>query len=116
MQDRPPKTDLLRFFGLVAAGALLNIGLYFLLYIVTPFVSGLVIGFFLRDIKKGIIGSYLAGIIALAPFFYWLDLVGGGSSDLAAILAAAALVSLIGFAGGAFGGVLSIRASTTRAV
>ncbi|MHA1577456.1 MAG: DUF5518 domain-containing protein [Candidatus Thorarchaeota archaeon] len=56
-----------RIIGLILAAAFLNLGLYFILWIFAPIVSGLVCGYFLRSKKNGALVGFLGGLIAYVP-------------------------------------------------
>lgn len=56
-----------RLLGLIIAAAFLNIGLFFILWIFAPIVSGIVCGYFLRMKKNGAIVGFLGGLLAYVP-------------------------------------------------
>jgi hypothetical protein len=55
-------------YGLVIlATAFLNIGLFPITYILTPFFAGIVCGFLVGSTKRAVLGSYLGAFIAFVP-------------------------------------------------
>ena len=56
-----------RIIALILAAAMLNVGLYFLLYIFTPIVSGLIVGFLLGRKKEGGIISFIGSFVSFLP-------------------------------------------------
>lgn len=114
------KTNWNRFLAAIIAGALLNVGLYFLLYIFTPLVTGFVIGFLLKKYRDGILASFVSSFISfLAMLLYSApalidEMVSSGQATLEEITAnlplfyiqlgfSALLLSLIGIIGGLIG-------------
>ena len=111
---------------MVLAVILLNIGLYFILAIFAPLVSGLICGYFLKSKSNGAIGGFLGGILAFLPMelisaqatfeFY----VSEGLYTMAEIQAnlpyfytlliiAAIILASFGLIGGFVGGILGKR-------
>jgi hypothetical protein len=53
--------------GIILAGALLNLGLYFILFFLAPVVSGAVVGYLIPKLRRALIGSFISGIVAYLP-------------------------------------------------
>ncbi len=53
--------------GIIVAGALFNLGLYFILFFIAPIVAGAVVGYLVPNLRKVVLGSFLSGIIAYLP-------------------------------------------------
>lgn len=91
------------------AGALLNIGLYFLLFFFAALVAGIVCGFFLLNLQKGTLSGFLAALIAFLPFFILLEIMFPQGADTLSIIGASLILSMLGAPGGAIGSVLGQR-------
>ncbi len=96
---------------------LLNIGLYFFLYIFTPLVSGMICGYLLKSKSKGALGGFLGGLMAFIP----MELISAPpmteiQMDLLTfytlMIIAAIILASVGLIGGYIGGVLSRRRMT----
>ncbi len=109
-----------RFIASTIAGALLNVGLYFLLYIFTPLVTGIVVGFLLRKYREGSIAAFIGSFLTfLSMLLYSLpalidQMISSGQATLDEIMAnlpwlyvqigfSALLLSILGLAGGLIG-------------
>ncbi len=115
----PRRISPLQFIIIIVAGAMLNIGLYSMLFIFTPLLSGLVVGFLLLEIKNGAVGGFISSFAAFTPFLLYLSpglLALNPTSDLVsfylAIMAYVLLLSLAGLVAGAIGGAIGRRASS----
>jgi hypothetical protein len=97
----------------IIAGALLNIGFYFLLFIFAPIIAGIASGFLLLNPKEGSIGGFMASIVAYIPLFTILELLFPRGDTILAILGAAILLAVVGSVGGAVGGFLSKRTTSS---
>jgi len=53
--------------GIIFAGALFNLGLYFILFFLAPIVSGAVVGYLIPNLRRALLGSFLSGIISYLP-------------------------------------------------
>ena len=102
--------ETIRFVAVLVATAFLNIGLYFIFFIVTPIIAGVVCGILLRNMKRSILAGYFGSLAAYFPLFFFLetDII-----DIFTILTAAGIISLLGGIGG-FLGFLIIRKKTTH--
>ena len=56
-----------RVVALIIAAAMLNVGLYFLLYIFTPLVSGVIVGILVARRKEGALFSFLGSLFSFLP-------------------------------------------------
>jgi hypothetical protein len=113
------QTSPLQFIAIVAAGAMLNIGLYFVLFFFTPLLSGLVVGFVLRKLRNGAVAGFISSFAAFTPFLLYLSqglLVLNPTSDLVsfylAVMTYVFLLSLAGSVCGVLGGAIGRRASS----
>jgi hypothetical protein len=89
----------MRTFAIMAAGILLNLGLFFILVIGAPLVVGVVCGYIVGDRKNGIIASVLSSIIAYALIFT----VTGYATDIPAFVTAILIMCVIGAVGAIVG-------------
>lgn len=115
----PRRVSPFQFAIITVAGAMLNIGLYFMLFFFTPLLSGLVVGFLLRETRKGAVGGFISSFVAFTPFLLYLSqglLALNPTSDLVsfylAIMAYVLLLSLAGLITGALGGAIGRRATS----
>ncbi len=99
----------IRFIGLVLAAALLNLGLYVVLFVAAPLVSGVVCGYFMLNPKWGALGGFLSSFISSIPLLFLLESLSPIAYDVISILIAAILLSAIGALGGLIGGMIGIR-------
>ncbi|TFG14506.1 hypothetical protein EU537_03555 [Candidatus Thorarchaeota archaeon] len=53
--------------GIIVAGALLNIGLYFILFFIAPILVGAVVGYLMHILHRALLGSFLSGLLAYLP-------------------------------------------------
>ncbi len=112
-----------RIVALIIAAAMLNVGLYGLLYIFTPLVSGVIIGFLVARPKEGSLFSFLGSLFSFLPMLIvsapaLIDsMISSGlilASELTALLPwiytqlviSALILSFIGLVGGLVGGYL----------
>ncbi|MFW9889287.1 MAG: hypothetical protein ACFFER_13960 [Candidatus Thorarchaeota archaeon] len=100
---------LIRFLGLVFAAALLNIGLYVILWVAAPLVSGVICGYFMLSPKWGAIGGFLGSVVATTPLLFFLESLSSSGADFVSIFIAAIILSLIGALGGFIGGMMGLR-------
>lgn len=114
----PRRISPFQFIIIIVAGAMLNIGLYSMLFFFTPLLSGLVVGFLLREIRNGAVGGFISSFAAFTPFLLYLSqglLALNPTSDLVsfylAVMAYVLLLSLAGLVAGAIGGAVGRRAS-----
>ncbi|MFW9907950.1 MAG: hypothetical protein ACFFEF_05190 [Candidatus Thorarchaeota archaeon] len=120
------KANRIFIFGIVIAAALLNVGLYFLLYIFTPFVSGIIIGYLIKKSKEGALASFAGSLVSFLPMLLLIapaiidSLVSSGQATLAEIyenlswfylqlVVSGLILSAVGFFGGYVGGLLGKR-------
>ena len=110
-----------RIVALIVAAAMLNVGLYFLFYIFTPLVSGVIVGFLVARPKEGSLFSFLGSLFSFLPMLLVTapalidDMISSGlilvseiSSMLpwiyAQLVISALILSSIGLVGGLIGG------------
>jgi hypothetical protein len=89
----------IRTFAMVAAGILLNLGLSFLLTLLTPIVVGIVCGYILHETREGILSGILSALFAYALIF----IVTGYATDLIAFGSALLIMCVLGGVGGYIG-------------
>jgi hypothetical protein len=99
----------IRFFGLVFAAALLNIGLYVVLWVAAPLISGVICGYLMRSPKWGALGGFIGSAIATTPLLFFLESLSSSGADILSILIAAIILSMIGTLGGFLGGMIGLR-------
>jgi hypothetical protein len=102
------KDRLIRFWGLVLAAALLNVGLYIVLWVAAPLVSGFICGYFMLNPKWGALGGFLGSVVATTPLLFFLESIASSGADIYSILTAAIILSVIGALGGLIGGMSGI--------
>ncbi len=61
-----------RVVALIVAGALLNIGFYFMLFILTPILSGIVVGFVLARRKDGAVAGFFSSFVSFLPLHLYI--------------------------------------------
>ncbi|UCH04648.1 MAG: hypothetical protein JSW05_00355 [Candidatus Thorarchaeota archaeon] len=103
------QTELVQILGIVAAVALLNVGLYVVLYILAPLVAGIIGGYLLEKPWRGLAVGLVGSTVTYTPLLAFLDSFQGTASDPLVLLQAALILSVIGAVGGLFGGVLRSR-------
>jgi hypothetical protein len=91
----------MRAFAIIAAGILLNIGLFFILALFAPLVVGIVCGYILGHQKHGIISGILSSAFAYSLIFVVTEF----GTDLAAIITAVLIMCVIG----GFGAWIGVR-------
>jgi len=100
----------IRVFALIAAGFLLNIGLFFVLGILTSLFVGLIIGYVIGERWKSTLAGGICALISYSIIFPVTNL----ESDIIIILEAIGIMVLLGFFGGYFGGY--IRKKTVKSL
>jgi hypothetical protein len=103
------RNDMYRFLGLVLATALLNVGLYVVIFVLAPLFAGMVCGFFLVSPKWGTLGGFLGSACANIPFLIWLESISSTGADMLSIILAAMILSAIGAVGGLIGGMIGVK-------
>ena len=100
--------EAMRAFAMIAAGILLNWGLFFVLAIFAPLVVGIACGYILHDRRYGI----LTGVVS-AVFSYWLIFtVTGYGTDLIVLSSALLIMGIIGGVGGLLGATIHSKSSS----
>jgi hypothetical protein len=103
------KEKMIRFLGLVLAAALLNLGLYVVLWVSAPLVAGFVCGYFMLSPRWGVFGGFLGSVVSTTPLLYFLESLSSSGADTFSILIAAIILSVIGALGGFIGGMVGLR-------
>ncbi len=101
--------ELVNILGITAAVSLLNAGLYVVLYVLAPFVAGIIGGYLRGKQGSGLIVGLVGSFLAYAPLLAILDSFQGTSSEPLVLLQAALILSVVGGAGGLTGGLLRSR-------
>lgn len=94
---------------MVLAAALLNVGLYVVLWIAAPLISGIICGYFMLSPKSGAFGGFLGAAGASTPLLFFLESITAYGYDIFSILIAAGILSVIGGVGGFIGGMIGSR-------
>ncbi len=92
--------------------ALLNAGLYIVLFVLAPFVAGAIGGYLVSRVGRGTLVGLLGALLVYPLLIGFLDFLQGSMSDPLAILQAAFILSSVGAFGGAMGGTIASRLST----
>jgi hypothetical protein len=92
--------NIVRIFAFVAAGTLLNFGLFFILSIVTPIIVGVISSFFFYRYRVGVLVGTLSAAIAYSIIFI---VTVSTTMDILAISLAVAIMSILGLFGGIIG-------------
>ena len=106
---------LYRFISITIAGALLNIGFYFILFVVTPIFSGIIVGFLLGRVREGAVSGFVSSIIAFLPLLFYLAplLMPIPTPNLEfyiALVFSALIFSILGLVSGIIGALISMKA------
>jgi membrane associated rhomboid family serine protease len=103
------QTELVHILGTIAAVALLNAGLYIVLYVLAPLVAGIIGGYLLGRPGRGLIVGLVGSMVTYTPLLAVLDSFQATASDPLVLLQAALILSAVGAAGGFVGGLLRSR-------
>ncbi|MFX1481874.1 MAG: hypothetical protein ACFFCP_01650 [Promethearchaeota archaeon] len=95
--------------AMILVGVLLNVGLFFILAILAPLVSGLVVGFFLGQPQKGTVVGFLGAAISYTLILWVTESLTGYNTELTLLFSAVLLMSLFGSFGGFLGSVIRTR-------
>ena len=101
----PLDNNAVRIFAMIAAGILLNLGLFFVLIFLAPLIAGMVCGYILRHKRNGILSGFLSSVFSYSLIFA----VTGSSVGFLDLIGAVLIMSLIGALGGFIGVVLQKR-------
>ena len=101
----PFDNNAVRVFAIIAAGILLNLGLFFVLAIFAPLVVGIACGYILGHKRNGIISAILSAVVSYSLIF----IVTGFTSDIPAFGTAVLIMSVIGGVGGYIGALIQKR-------
>ncbi len=113
-EDRGKRVRVARLLALIMAGVLLNVGLYSILWFVTPFVAGAVVGYLLVKLEDAVAGSSIGAILAYIPLFMLTSNLSGQQADFVAIGVAALLMAAIAILGGILGNTIQRRSLQAR--
>lgn len=89
----------MRTFAIIAAGILLNLGLFFILALFAPLVVGMVCGYILGHKRNGILAGFLSAVFAYSLIF----IVTGFATDIPVFVSALLIMSFLGAVGGYIG-------------
>ncbi len=92
-----------RLLGMTIACAMLNVGLYFILYVVTPIVAGAVIGYLLGHRTHSVTGATVGSFVAYLALFYYVAEATSLTASPIDIIAGSLFMALIGLVGGLLG-------------
>ena len=101
----PLDDNFVRFLAVIAAGILLNLGLFFVLALFAPLVVGIVCGYILSHKRNGILSATLSAGFSYSLIF----IVTGFSSDMPAFVAAVLIMCIIAALGGYIGAIVQKR-------
>ncbi len=127
----PSKIGLNRLVGVIIAIALLNVGLFFVLYIFAPLLAGLIGGYILLKKRESIITGFVGTLAAFLPMMLvtlpaqiqsYIDsslylpeeIPGAMPFIITILLLAALLISGLGALGGYLGHYISERTFTSQ--
>ena len=89
----------MRAFAIIAAGILLNLGLFFILFLFAPLLVGIVCGYILGHRRNGVLAGFSSSLFSYTLMFYATGLEGGPVEFITAVL----IMCIIGAVGGLFG-------------
>ncbi|NWF96582.1 MAG: hypothetical protein HXY34_10625 [Candidatus Thorarchaeota archaeon] len=101
-----------RAAALTVAAALLDVGLFNVLFVLAPVASGLIAGLLLGEKRYAVAASFLGGLIAYLPLFLWVNIAAGSTIYLPTMAAASLIMAVIS---GIFGLVGTVLRGTGRA-
>ena len=106
MTDAPAerKSKLERVILLVLAALLLNVGLFIVLVIFAPLVSGLVVGYLIGESKTGTTVGFIGALFSYSAIMQVTEYLTGFPTDPLIILSSVLLMGVIGALGGLLGG------------
>jgi len=102
-----------RLAWLALACGMLNVGLYFILYVITPVVVGCLIGFLLGHRWDSVTGPVVGTSSAYTLLFYYVVVSTGMNAAVTDIVAGALLMGLLSGLGGLIG--MRVRGIPLRA-
>lgn len=100
----------IRAFAIMAAGVLLNIGLFFLLGVLTSLFVGLIVGYIIGERGIGPLASTLSSLLAYSIMFF----VTSSSYDMLSIIGAVLIMALIGGFGGHLGYYIRMKSVSSQ--
>jgi MFS family permease len=99
--------NVMRFFAIVAAGILLNLGLFFMVIFAAPFIVGIMSTYILGDRRNGIIAAFVSSLLAYSLMF----IVTGFATDIPVFIAAVLIMCSIAIVGGIVGAFIHKKAT-----
>ena len=107
MTEMPLQSNdkIMRFIAIVAAGILLNLGLFFMVIFGAPLIVGIMSAYILADRKNGIIAAFLSSALAYSLMF----IVTGFATDVPVFIAAVLIMCSIAIVGGFIGAIIHQR-------
>jgi hypothetical protein len=106
VQDIRYEESIVRIFALVAAGVLLNFGLFFVLSIFAPLVIGLLGGFFFSRYRIGVPVGIISAVVSYSIIF---SLAPSMITEIWAIIGAVSIMAFLGAIGAGLGVFLHSR-------
>jgi len=100
--------NVVRIFALIAAGVLLNFGLFFILSILTPIIVGFISGFFFYRYSEGALVGTLSAALSYTIIFI---VTSSMTMDILSISSAVLIMSILGLFGGILGVLFHQRTS-----
>ncbi|MHA2179480.1 MAG: hypothetical protein ACXAAO_09390 [Candidatus Thorarchaeota archaeon] len=88
---------------LILVAVLLNIGLFFILAFFAPLVSGIVVGFFIGNMKKGSFAGFIGAFLSYSAILLITEFLTGFATDILTLVSAVLLMGIIGALGGLIG-------------
>jgi hypothetical protein len=113
-ETRAERVRMARLLALIAACALLNVGLYLILWFLTPFVAGIIVGYLLVKKLDAIAASALGTLLAYLPLFIYTSGLDGLQVNLLATGVATLLMATIAVVGGIIGNTIQKRAARVQ--
>jgi len=92
----------MRFFAIVAAGILLNLGLFFMVIFGAPLIVGIMSAYILGNRRNGIVSAFLSSLFAYSLMF----IVTGFATDIPVFVVAVLIMCSIAVVGGFIGAII----------
>jgi hypothetical protein len=104
-------TNLSRIALLILVAFMLNLGLFIVIVFFAPFVSGIVVGYIVRNLKEGGFVGFVGSTLGYFALLFITEYLTGFPTDPLIILSAILIMGGIGAFGGFVGSL--IRSRTT---
>jgi hypothetical protein len=98
--DTQYEENFVRVIALIAAGILLNLGLFFVLSVFTPLVIGLLSGFFFTRYQAGVLTGAVSALISYSIVFMVTSFM---IMEISAIVIAVLIMTVLGAMGASLG-------------